>query len=366
MSEQAHDDTEALLSNGQTKENSSKTLIQAATTHELEPRGNFWEITYKEEIARFESWPLDKDPRLSTVTGKTNVLVTAKPGTRAVNLSEKEFQTCDFNHFTLEASSFSECRFVDCRFIKSNFNGVKFSRCHFERCHFLNVRFDRSQFLDCTFTRISASAEHLVFSETAIAASAFVDALETNLAALPKNITAEYQKHRLLGAKAKIARGIFISVRNEPELDLLFDANRSFEIALRRKDIAESYWTTAGKQLVRRGVWSRYVLRWTGVASLAITKIAGSLTNWGRSPFRSVWLLFSAFIVFSAIYCFSFDQALLPAMLRALDCAFVFGYTKYASPKKAEAIDIVMFLNAFTGFCWYALFIPALSKRLFR
>jgi hypothetical protein len=228
------------------------------------------------------------------------------------------------------------------------------------------VRFDRSQFLDCTFTKISASAEHLVFSETAIAASVFVDALETNLAALPKDRTAEYQKHRLLGAKAKIARGIFVSVRNEPELDLLFDANRSFEIALRRKEIAESYWRTAGKKLIKQGFWSRHVLRWARVVSLGIMKLSGFLTNWGRSPFRSVSLLLSAFVIFSAVYCFGFDQAPLPAMLRALDCAFVFGYTKYATLTKAGAIDYVMFVNAFIGFCWYALFIPALSKRLFR
>jgi hypothetical protein len=188
----------------------------------------------------------------------------------------------------------------------------------------------------------------------------------TNLAALPKEVTEEYQKHRFLGAKAKIARGIFISVRNEPELDLLFDANRSFEIALRRKDIAESYWTATDKQLVRRSLWSRSGLRWSRIASLGIMKMAGFLTNWGRSPFRSVWLLFSAFVVFSVIYCFSFDQDLAPAMLRALDCSFVFGYTKYASLTKAEAIDYVMLLKAFSGFCWYALFIPALSKRLFR
>lgn len=366
MSEQARDATEALVSPSQAKESSSRTSIHAPNALELGPRGKFWEITYKEEVGRFESWSLDEDPRLAKVLGITNVLVTSKAGTRAINLSKKGFETCDFNHFALDDSSFSDCKFVDCRFIKSNFTGVKFSRCHFERCHFLNVRFDRSQFLKCTFSTISASAEHLVFSETTIAASAFVDALVTNLTALPKDVTAEYQKHRLLGAKAKIARGIFVSVRNEPELDLLFDANRSFEIALRRKEIAESYWTTSGKKLVKLGFWSRHVLRRARVVSLGIMKMSGFLTNWGRSPFRSVWLLLSAFIVFSAIYCFGFDLALAPAILRALDCAFVFGYTKYASLTKAEAIDYVMFVNAFIGFCWYALFIPALSKRLFR
>ena len=327
------------------------------------PRGNFWEITYREDIPAYESWPLEK---LATETGKTKVEVTADPAKRAVNLKKKRFETCDFNHFTLDDSSFNDCRFVDCRFVKSNFNHVKFSKCQFEACHFLNVRFQNCQFLECTFSNISASAEQVLFVESAISAGGFVDALVTNLNALPNGVTKQYQEYRLLSTKAKIARGILVSVRDEPELDQLFDANRCFEIARQRKKLKDAYWTTNDRQMVKRNLLYRSTVWPIRLAALGIIQMAGFLTNWGLSPLRSVWLLLAAVLMFSGVYQVAFGQHFCAATLRALDCAFVFGYTRYAAAGQTDAINLIMFLNAFAGFCWYALFVPALSKRLFR
>jgi Pentapeptide repeats (9 copies) len=329
-------------------------------------RGNYWEITYKKQLPAFQSWSLTKATDLATETGKTQVEVTAEKGTRAVNLSNKRFETCDFNHFTLDDSSFSDCTFFDCRFVKGDFGNVKFSRCRFEACHFLNVRFWQCQFLACTFSKISASAEHLHFLESSISAAAFVDALVTNLDALPEGADKHYQEYRLMSAKAKIARGIFVSVRDEPELDQLFDADRCFEIALQRKQIEDAYWTTNGQQLVKRSLLYRYTVWPFRVAALGIIRTAGFFTDWGRSPIKSLWFLFAAIVVFSAVYRLAFEQDLGAAAMRALDCTFVFGYTRYVVGAQPGVIDCVMFLNAFAGFCRYALLIPALSKRLFR
>jgi hypothetical protein len=329
-------------------------------------RGNYWEITYRPCIVPFQSWRLAKDTDLATETGKTYVEVNAELGTRAVNLSGKKFETCDFNHFNLEDSSFSDCTFLDCRFVKGDFIGVKFSKCRFEACHFLNVRFEQCQFLGCTFSRISASAEHLHFIKSSISAAAFLDALVTNLASLPDRVHKRYQEYRLLSAKTKIAGGIFLSVRDEPELDQLFDANRCFEIALHRERIADACWTTNGGHLIKRTLFHR-LTRWPmRQAAFSIIRTGGFFTDWGRSPGKSVWLLIGAIAVFSAVYRLVFQQPLAAAVLRAFDCTFVFGYTRYAAGGHADSVDYVMFLNAFAGFCWYALVIPALSKRLFR
>jgi uncharacterized protein YjbI with pentapeptide repeats len=346
--------------------NSERTVLSANNPIPKAPaRGKFWEITYKEIEPAFTAWELRSND-LATETGKTNVKVTSKQGNRAVNLSEKGFVTCDFNHFALEDSSFADCTFVDCRFVKSDFDNVKFSGCQFETCHFLNVKFRKCQFIDCTFSNISASAEGLLFVETAISAAAFIGALVTNLAALPQSVNKDYQEYRHLGTKAKIARAIFISVRDEPELDQLFDANRCFEIALQRKKIADAYWTTDDRQLVKRKLPYRAAVWPIRLAALRIMQMAGFLTNWGRSPFRSVCFLVGAFIVFSGVYHFAFGNDFSAATLRALDCTFVFGYTRYLAAAKTGAIEWIMFLNAFAGFCWYALLVPALSKRLFR
>ena len=97
-----------------------------------------------------------------------------------------------------------------------------------------------------------------------------------------------------------------------------------------------------------------------------IMQMAGFLTNWGRSPFRSVGFLLAALILFSVVYHFGFGKSFSEATLRALDCTFVFGYTRRVAGEQTGALEWIMFLNAFAGFCWYALLVPALSKRLFR
>jgi hypothetical protein len=348
--------------------NSQPTLPAATITPKLSARGNYWEVTYKESISPFESWRLVKASDLATETGKANVEVTADLGTRAVNLKNKMFEICDFNHFNLDDSSFVGCSFVDCRFIKSDFHKVKFSKCRFEKCHFLNVTFQGCLFLDSTFSKISASAEQLHFVRSSISAGEFVDALVTNLDALPEGIEPEYQTHRLLSTKAKIAGAILLSLRDEPDPEKLSDANRCFEIALQRRQIAEARWTETEKvgQLVKR----RRLYRSTAVplrmTALGIMRMAGFFTDWGRSPIKSVWFLVGAVLVFSGVYSLLFDQEFLAALLRALDCTFVFGYTKYQLGVKPKAIDYVMFANAFFGLWWYALLVPALSNRLFR
>jgi uncharacterized protein YjbI with pentapeptide repeats len=326
-------------------------------------RGNYWEVTYKAHPERLASWTLGGDGDLATETGKTRVTVdTGQSGTRAINLAQKRFETCDFNHFTLGDSSFSNCTFSDCRFVKANFTNVKFSHCRFEACHFLYARFKECQFISCTFSRISASAELLQFERTGISASAFVNALVTNLDALPDGITEDYQEYRLLASKTKIARGIFLSVRDEPELDQLFDANRCFEIALQRKQIADAYWALGDRRLIKKSFLYRYTVGPFRRASYVTIRFAGFLTDWGQSPGKSFWFLLATIAAFTAVYRIAFDTSLAAAALRALDCTFVFGYPG----GRGDAIHFVMFLNAFAGFCWYALLIPALSKRLFR
>ena len=60
------------------------------------------------------------------------------------------------------------------------------------------------------------------------------------------------------------------------------------------------------------------------------------------------------------------NAELAEAALRSLDCSLVFGYTKYASSRQQRLLDYLTLANAFAGLYWYALFVPALSKRLFR
>lgn len=100
---------------------------------------------------------------------------------------------------------------------------------------------------------------------------------------------------------------------------------------------------------------------------LLLMRAAGFLTDWGRSPAKSIWLLVFAIVFYGAIYAFAFGQGYGVAALRALDNTFVFGYSPaYSSLNRVTPLDFVAFTNAFTGFCWYALLVPAITKRMFR
>lgn len=342
-------------------------VLKGDPTPKLSPRGRYWEVTYKKDSPEFEPWLLT-NAALSdeNSAGKDKVQVNTDLDTRGINLRAKHFQTCDFNHFTIADSSFNDCTFVDCRFVKSDFSHVKFSNCHFDTCHFLNVKFQNCQFLDCEFANISASGEHVYFISSSLSAGKFVDALSTNLSALPKNTDPSYQQFRLRKTKAKIAGRILIGLRDEPEPNILGDANRTFEIALQNRQIAEARWIDDGQKLVDQNYWNQFVVVPFRKTELEVMRIAGFFTNWGSSPVKSGWFLLGAFVLFWAVYWLAFGQNLGDAALRALDCTFVFGYGNYQRELNIQAIDWVMFLNALAGLWWYGLFIPALTKRIFR
>jgi len=189
----------------------------------------------------------------------------------------------------------------------------------------------------------------------------------TNVSALPPEISAAVQEHRHLSTKAKIAASIFGSVRDQPELDQFFDATRTLELAVQRRQIADARHYVEGGALKRRDFWSRW-FRWPSrVVALWLIRAGGFLTNWGRSPAKSAWLMAAAVVTFTVVYSSVFGETVGVALLRALDNTFVFGYTpRYPSVGKVTLFDFVAFANALIGFCWYALLVPALSRRLFR
>ncbi len=351
-------------------------LAEPRATSDVEPaalarepkrsRGNFWEVTYAKEFGVASPWTMDRNV-LRNEIGKVGVEIQTGSLLKGLNLTGKQFADCDINHFALAESSFRNCKFTNCRFVKAAFDVVKFSECEFERCHFLNVDFRRCQFLSCTFSSISASGEQTRFVETSLSARAFIGALTTNTGSLPLDVDAEYQRHRLLATKTKLARALLVSVRDQPELDQLFEAIECFELALKSQQIADSKWMLQGQRLVPRGLYNRKVVSGARALQLLILKTAGWLTDWGRSPAKTLILLIGAVVVFTLVYWLALDHAFRVALLRALDCTFVFGYTRYVDPAApARFVDYLSFLNAFVGFSWYALLIPALSKRLFR
>jgi len=131
------------------------------------------------------------------------------------------FERCDIAE-SVKDSLVSNCTFSECRFRGSRWDNVKFSNCLFSRCDLSDVVFARCHFVsDCRFEHNSASAELFRIEETAISASAFVNALETNLkhASNPP-----YQEHRFVGTREKLAKALFSATRNVADVDYYFEA----------------------------------------------------------------------------------------------------------------------------------------------
>ena len=328
------------------------------------PRGQWWEITYEPSAPAFQAFKLRKES-LNGHTGLHEQEVSTDKRTRALNTDRRDFRRCDFNHFELADASFANCQFEEIRFVKATFENVKFSRCDFTTCHFLNVSFTNCQFIGCTFSNISASAEHVHFDRTSINAEHFIAALRTNLDHIPNGTSRPLNLHFFRHARAKIARELYISVRDEPDIDLSFSANKVHERALHRGRIASAIWKPQGKRLVSAGWKSRLVLFPLRTVGYAIVEAAGFLTDWGRSPSRSLLFLALNVAAFAALYYQQANTDLNQAILRSLDCSLVFGYTKHGSTTDAGA-SWTTFCNAFFGLCWYALLIPTLSRRVLR
>lgn len=336
---------------------------------QLKERGNYWEATYKLLDITRPAWVLSAEADtggLAHNTGKRNLLITTgKAPKRALNLKDSKFDSCDINHFTLSDSSFYKCFFIDCRLIKATFTNVKFSSCTFSTVHFLNVTFQGCQFINCTFANITIAAEQTKFEATAISAASILRALTTNTNRLPTDVTADYQHHRLVDARVKIARALYLSVRHQPDIDLEFEANQGVETSQQQRRIAHLRHRRDDAKLTKRGFLHRHIAANALRASHLAFRVAGFATGWGRAPLRSGWMLVATAILFSFVYWGRSDHLIQNAILRSLDCTFVFGYTKYATPEDMW-LSAIMFSNALMGFAWYALLVPVISRRLFR
>ena len=112
---------------------------------------------------------------------------------------------------------------------------MQFSDCTFNLCHFAFMTVDGCSFLDCSFMDVSASAEHVKWSRTQISATSFLDAITTNVSHLrlgkaPAN-NEQYQRYRIVGTKAKLARAIYVATAEVADIDTYLEANK--ELVLR-------------------------------------------------------------------------------------------------------------------------------------
>lgn len=265
-------------------------------------RGHFWEITYEKEDWSPATRQLD---RLEGLTGVENTSFVAGNETDGIkiHLKDKTFLKCDFL-VTISVGSFTNCTFKLCKFTKSYWTKVKFSNCTFEYCHFSHITFTECDFLSsCRFVENSASGELLAMKGTAISASAFLGSLVTNTDSLPEGVTENYQNHRLVGTKEKLAQVIYSSTKDSSNLDFFFQAYKEMLMASIKQKIESKRYVIRerGRHPVKRNPLVFFVSTFPNRLELMLSFLFGWLTNWGQSILRATFFFVVVFGVFSAL-----------------------------------------------------------------
>lgn len=336
------------------------------------PRGNKWELHYDPDASPNSLVGYLDD--LKNSTGHQDYVIKSRENnaSRDLHIRAKTFVNCDFKLENISFSSFTNVRFEGCSFT-GTWQDVKFSGCTFLRCHLAPVKFIHCAFMpDCLFTSFSTSAELFTISGTTISATPFLKGCLPNTRGLD-DAKANYQLYRHHGTKAKIAQAVLLSTKDEPDLDLYFEAYREaakLNLAWKIKE-ALHVETREGDKVnvsVRTGLSSLHALP----ARVEYWSVVGSgwLTDWGRQVFRALAFFLIVNCVFTVIYLFDpslpVPGSVIAAILRSLEISLVAGYDTH---RKAESIsfwEFLKFLNVIVGLYWYSLLLPTITRRLLR
>jgi len=358
--------------------------------------GNFWEACFLKTSPTFTDWQIDKSIKIADTAVGSRADAGGTPGVdkglsdlkdfeselkentgkrahrilgeaSTVNLKDLKFVECEFNHFCIEKGSFSRTSFENCRFVSATFRDVKFSDCQFEKCHFLHARFYGCKFIRCKFVKNSASAEHLIFEKTSISSKAFLEALVTNVESLPDTFTKDHQEHRHLKDVAQIARLLRASNDYDSDIDLFYDSHREFHLRNLRWRVVDSWYQTkkdpTGKRLRYRDV--KFWVYLQNSADLRIVQASGLMTDWGRSPSRSLLPLVLAVVGFALLYNRCFDLPWDKSLEFATTGTLVFGYSVCVD-NATGALRVVVAVSAAIGLFWYSLVLPVFISRVIR
>jgi uncharacterized protein YjbI with pentapeptide repeats len=332
------------------------------------PRGHFWEATYD------PAWegPTEKASFTSADSGLVERVVAAQDG-KPVSVRwrasdpHRLFQKCDIAEIVKD-SLVSNCTFTDCRFRGSRWIYVKFSKCTFVRCDFTDVTFERCYFVsDCRFEHNSASAELFRIEETAISATSFMNGLETNLGHTDR---VEYQRHRFVGTREKLAKALFSATRNEADVDYYFEAYEQLTRCTLERRIEQHRFEGD----LARAWWQFWLLSIPARLERRIVITSGWLTQWGRSLLRAFGFFAVVVALFGVLYA-GLDTAQADEtrwhffgrqFVQALNVTLVAGYTAHFDRHASWIQQVTWLGNVALGIFWYSLIVPVLSRRVLR
>jgi hypothetical protein len=226
----------------------------------------------------------------------------------------------------------------------------------------------------CRFASISASAELFRITETAISATSFLGALTTNLAHLPKKVSAEYQRHRLVGTKEKLAKLIYDSTKNEPDVDFYFEAYKELMLAILDEKVEKHRYRVLATGPKKSNSFKFILMSFPARVEREIIRLSGWFSDWGRSLVRPMVFFITAVIVFSLVYyglgfrCSAnrVPEQLLRSFIEAMNVTLVAGFTAHFSVSQDLSVQLVQVTNLLVGIFWYSLIVPAVTRKVLR
>lgn len=340
-------------------------------------RGKYWEITHDPD--HDDPTETVKLSDLEGVTGWDNRTIVgdgANPVTVRFRVSDpaRHFERCNFTARVVD-SNIANWHFNRCTFKGSKWENVKFSRCVFTECHFAEAMFHRCQFLEsCKFVRISASAELFRITETAISASSFLSALTANLAYLPQNVSVEYQRHRLVGTKEKLAKLIYDSTKSEPNVDFYFEAFKELMLASLDEKVEKHRYQRSAATPTKNNYCRFILMSLPARIEREIVRLSGWFSDWGRSLVRPMIFFIAAVVLFSFVYyglnfrCSAnrVSERLLKSFIEAMNVTLVAGFTAHFDDSQDLPIQLVEMTNLLVGLFWYSLIVPVVTRKILR
>lgn len=252
-------------------------------------------------------------------------------------------------------SKWRDTKFTDCLFDSSSLSTVVFIDCQFNRCE---------------WKKIGMSTTEMHFEDCGISnPSKFISAAYTNLdknVLQQKNVTPEYQKFRLEGTKAKVARLLLVNLQGKGDDDSFYDAVKAYTTQTLIAKIAHQRYQAWSNHSIKVTIQS-LALRTALASELAVLSISGRINGWGGNVGRSLMCGVALVGVFWAIY-FLADVA--PGFVRAgvaaLEITLLIGYTKYTALNTPLWSQLLFVLNMILGLWWYAIFVPTVVNRVNR
>jgi uncharacterized protein YjbI with pentapeptide repeats len=277
------------------------------------------------------------------------------------------FIECDiYGELTVTKLNFKKCSFSKVYFGYSIFKNTKFQNCVFKKCSFAMTKFISCQFIDCDFEEISFSGNETFFESTQINSEILIKSGYTNLddsILKEKGTTCEYQKFRLEGTKAKMAKMVLNSLSATADDDLYYNSVKTYLISKANAKIYKHKYDLDSEVGFFKKNSSRLKVLTTRL-ELLVLRVSGAVNNWGNGLFRAIMVGFSLILLFCIYYYSFFGASVIGSLIKSIDITFLAGYTKHVTKETATFQQCVMLLNMCLGLWWYAIVIPTLINRI--